>query len=645
MLHNFIDHDIFQYFSNRSSSFASWRHSNVKTPAAFALAAMLIMALVVAGVDEPGHVAAPNPKSYQLAGDARPILDLSSLLPGYAFAELQQDAFVTTWETTSLSEPLIISTEGKFTIDWGDGMPPANATGLLFHVYATPGNHEVSISGGLKSINLGANPVSAAKLQSIDQWGNITWTNMKNAFEGAENMVYNASDTPDLSGVTDMRLMFYNATSFNGDVSSWNVSSVDDMTDMFKGATSFMQNLGVWYVVPADTAYDATTNTLNVTTISAQNSALNGHSPNYAIGTGGNSTLFNMTGSTLMFKATPSAGDYTVNVTAPEGNFGTNNHHILGITVAGSANSPPTVNAGQDQEVAEGATVTLSGTANDDDLDDTLTYLWTHDGSLAITFADPAALLTTFTAPNVAANTTVTVTLTVNDGTVDISDTLQVNITDSPNNPPEVEAGDDQEVAEGATVTLSGTANDDDLDDTLTYLWTHDGSLAITFADPAALLTTFTAPNVAANTTVTVTLTVNDGTVDISDTLQVNITDSPNNPPEVEAGDDQEVAEGATVTLSGTANDDDLDDTLTYLWTHDGSLAITFADPAALLTTFTAPNVAANTTVTVTLTVNDGTVDISDTLQNITDSPNNPPEVEAGDDQEVAEGATVTRSG
>ena len=427
-------------------------------------------------------------------------------------------------------------------------MPPANATGLLFHVYATPGNHEVSISGGLKSINLGANPVSAAKLQSIDQWGNITWTNMKNAFEGAENMVYNASDTPDLSGVTDMRLMFYNATSFNGDVSSWNVSSVDDMTDMFKGATSFMQNLGVWYVVPADTAYDATTNTLNVTTISAQNSALNGHSPNYAIGTGGNSTLFNMTGSTLMFKATPSAGDYTVNVTAPEGNFGTNNHHILGITVAGSANSPPTVNAGQDQEVAEGATVTLSGTANDDDLDDTLTYLWTHDGSLAITFADPAALLTTFTAPNVAANTTVTVTLTVNDGTVDISDTLQVNITDSPNNPPEVEAGDDQEVAEGATVTLSGTANDDDLDDTLTYLWTHDGSLAITFADPAALLTTFTAPNVAANTTVTVTLTVNDGTDSDTDTMVLTILDvtTDNIRPTVDAGPNQTVKEGGS---------------------------------------------------------------------------------------------------
>ena len=57
--------------------------------------------------------------------------------------------------------------------------------------------------------------------------------------------------------------------------------------------------------VPADAAYDAATNTLNVTTISAQNDVLDGHSPDYAIGTGGNSPLFNMTGSTLMFITTP----------------------------------------------------------------------------------------------------------------------------------------------------------------------------------------------------------------------------------------------------------------------------------------------------------------------------------------------------
>ncbi len=161
--------------------------------------------------------------------------------------------------------------------------------------------------------------------------------------------------------------------------------------------------------------------------------------------------------------------------------------------------------------------MTLSGTATDADPEDILTYEWTHDGALAITFANPAALSTTFTAPDVAADTAITVTLTVNDGTV-VSDALQVNITDSPNSPPVVGAGADQEVVEGATVTLSGTATDADPEDILTYEWTHDGALARS--------TTFTAPDVAADTAITVTLTVNDGTVGVSDALQVNITDS-----------------------------------------------------------------------------------------------------------------------
>ncbi len=334
----------------------------------------------------------------------------------------------------------------------------------------------------------------------------------------------------------------------------------------------------------------------------------------------------------------------TVTLTADDGTVEVSD--ALQVNITDSPNSPPTVNAGQDQEVAEGATVTLSGTVSDDDPEDAPTYEWTHDSALTITFANPAALSTTFTAPDVATNTTITVTLTADDGTVEVSDALQVNITDSPNSPPTVNAGQDQEVAEGATVTLSGTVSDDDPEDAPTYEWTHDSALTITFANPAALSTTFTAPDVATNTTITVTLTADDGTVEVSDALQVNITDSPNSPPEVEAGADQEVVEGATVTLSGTVSDVDPGDTLTYLWTHDGTLAITFADPAALSTTFTAPNVAANTTVTVTLTADDGTVEVSDALQvNITDSPNHPPVVGAGDDQEVVEGATVALSG
>ena len=48
----------------------------------------------------------------------------------------------------------------------------------------------------------------------------------------------------DVSKVTDMSLMFSDATSFNQDLSGWDVGNVDDMTAMFIRAESFDQNLG-----------------------------------------------------------------------------------------------------------------------------------------------------------------------------------------------------------------------------------------------------------------------------------------------------------------------------------------------------------------------------------------------------------------
>ena len=42
--------------------------------------------------------------------------------------------------------------------------------------------------------------------------------------------------------------MFFNATSFNQDISSWNVNSVENFTFMFRGATSFIQDISSWNV-------------------------------------------------------------------------------------------------------------------------------------------------------------------------------------------------------------------------------------------------------------------------------------------------------------------------------------------------------------------------------------------------------------
>ncbi len=52
----------------------------------------------------------------------------------------------------------------------------------------------------------------------------------------------------DVSDVTDMSRMFYNAISFNQNMNNWNVSNVTNMNDMFCNAISFNQDIGGWDV-------------------------------------------------------------------------------------------------------------------------------------------------------------------------------------------------------------------------------------------------------------------------------------------------------------------------------------------------------------------------------------------------------------
>ena len=157
-------------------------------------------------------------------------------------------AFVTTWRTTANSDTITVPIGGSgMTVIWGDGQVDRGISAPINHTYATAGDYVVHVTGGLTVFNLNGHQ-DAPKMISIDQWGNASWTTMENAFRGARNMSYHATDAPDLSGVTDMSSMFYGAASFNGDISGWSVSSATDMTDMFYGADIFAQNLGEWYI-------------------------------------------------------------------------------------------------------------------------------------------------------------------------------------------------------------------------------------------------------------------------------------------------------------------------------------------------------------------------------------------------------------
>ena len=50
------------------------------------------------------------------------------------------------------------------------------------------------------------------------------------------------------SSVTDMKEMFFNASSFNQPISNWSTSNVTDMSGMFYGASSFNQNISGWAI-------------------------------------------------------------------------------------------------------------------------------------------------------------------------------------------------------------------------------------------------------------------------------------------------------------------------------------------------------------------------------------------------------------
>jgi len=83
--------------------------------------------------------------------------------------------------------------------------------------------------------------------QNISNWDMSSVTTIRAMFRDAKSFNQDISNW-DVSSVVDMGGAFLNATSFNADIGAWDVSSTQDMSGMFSGAESFNQNLTGWCV-------------------------------------------------------------------------------------------------------------------------------------------------------------------------------------------------------------------------------------------------------------------------------------------------------------------------------------------------------------------------------------------------------------
>ena len=281
-------------------------------------------------------------------------------------------------------------------------------------------------------------------------------------------------------------------------------------------------------------------------------------------GSGGSTYLWNNSVSDGVSFNPTLTNTYTVTGTDVNGCIGSD--QVL-VTV----NTLPTVNAGGDQAICAGETVTLSGSGAN-------TYSWDNSVSNNVSFSP-------------SATATYTVTGTDGNGCIN-TDQVQVTV----NTLPVVFAGPDQAVCINSPVTVSGSGAS-------IYTWNNNALDGVSFI-------------ISTTTTYTVTGTDVNGCTN-TDLMTINV----NGLPLINAGPDQTICIGLGVTLSGSG-------ALNYVWNNSVTDGVSF-------------NPTLTNTYTVTGTDVNGCVSSDQVLVTV----NTLPTVSAGGDQSICAGETVTLSG
>ncbi len=301
------------------------------------------------------------------------------------------------------------------------------------------------------------------------------------------------------------------------------------------------------------------------------------------------------------------------------------------------------VNAGPDQVVNAGSSVTLTATVQSDPVDLYYSVRWEQLNGTPVGVADWEQLSITFKAPDVPQEIEFKFTADDHMGTVS-SDTVKVTIIPA-NREPYADAGKDQQVVYGSKVILSGLMSfDPDPGDKLTYIWSQISGKSVEIRGKNDAVASFIAPEEDAELVFKLTVTDSSGLFSSDETI-VLVRGGSNRTPIANAGPDQVVRIGSTVYLNGGESYDEDGDILSYEWTQKSGPFVTIYENTSPISRFKAPSI--DTKMEFSLIVFDGKAysEPDSVVINVMDILNNAPVADAGQDQTVSPQSVVVLSG
>jgi len=391
----------------------------------------------------------------------------------------------------------------------------------------------------------------------------------------------------------------------------------------------------------------------------------------HSVSGGPDSSFFSISGNTLIFGG-------TANYEAPDDTNKDSVYEVYVTTSSGSSSSTqtiyvrvadapeaPVISTTLIDNVEENLTSVATISASDEDLGSVLTYSLLDSGGAKdekLLSISESGVVTFISAPNFESpsdfnsDNTVEFTVVVSDGSLSAQTDYSFEIINV-NESPSISTTEISDIAEGVTSIATISASDPDAASALTYsLVNSDGAKdegLLSIDSSSGVVTFISAPNfemptdVGADNKIEFTITVSDGSLEVSQDYSFSITNV-NEAPTISTSSFS-IAEGSTAIGTIAASDPDASSTLSYTISGTDSSKFSINASSGAIAFLSAPNFESPTdngldnTYNFTVTVSDGSLSSSQSMSVAVGNVNEAPAFTIASAQSYAEnsGATI----